>query len=146
MIKRIHDIKNDITVDSIVCIRGWVHRIRKQKEKSFIIIRDDRGDVIQAVCPSNLAKNLTIESSVEVKGRLVKDPRAIEGGYEIKVNNLMVYNIANIDYPIGEYQSDEILLDFRHLTLRTRKMINVGKLRSSLGMPENGFKKKTGWR
>lgn len=131
MIKRIHDIKNDITVDSIVCIRGWVHRIRKLKEKSFIIIRDDRGDVIQAVCPSNLAENLTIESSVEVKGRLVKDPRAIEGGYEIKVNNLMAYNIADTDYPIGEYQSDEILLDFRHLTLRTRKMINIGKLRSS---------------
>ena len=44
----------------------------------------------------------------------------------------MVFNIANVDYPIGEYQSNEILLDFRHLSLRTRKMINIGKLRNSL--------------
>lgn len=131
MIKRIHDIKDDKELDSIVCIRGWVHRIRKQKERSFIIIRDDRGDVIQAVCPSNLAVNLTIESSIEVTGKLVKDARASEGGYEIKVDKLIIYSLASTDYPIGEYQSDEILLDFRHLTLRTRKMINVGKIRSS---------------
>lgn len=131
MIKRIHDIKDDKELDSIVCIRGWVHRIRKQKEKSFIMIRDDRGDVIQAVCPSNMVEKLTIESSIEITGKLVKDPRASDGGYEIKVDKLTIYNIASTDYPIGEYQSDEILLDFRHLALRTRKMINVGKLRSS---------------
>ena len=44
----------------------------------------------------------------------------------------MVFNIAEIDYPIGEYQNEETLLDYRHLTLRTRKMINVGKIRNSL--------------
>ena len=50
----------------------------------------------------------------------------------VKVDKILIFNIANADYPIGEYQSDEILLDFRHLSLRTRKMINVGKLRNSL--------------
>jgi asparaginyl-tRNA synthetase len=42
------------------------------------------------------------------------------------------FNIAETDYPIGEYQSEETLLDHRHLSLRTRKMINVGKIRNSL--------------
>ena len=32
----------------VVQLRGWVHRIRKQKDRIFIIIRDSTG-IIQAV-------------------------------------------------------------------------------------------------
>ena len=132
MFKRIADLRTEDNVENNILLRGWIHRLRKQKEKTFIILRDDRGDIIQAVCPSNLCGDLTIESSIQIQGKLEKDPRAVEGGYEVKVDNIMVFNIANVDYPIGEYQSNEILLDFRHLSLRTRKMINIGKLRNSL--------------
>lgn len=131
MSSRISAVRIEDAIGRIVSIRGWIHRLRKQKEKTFIILRDDRGDIIQAVCPSNLTDNLTIESSVEITGRLERDDRAIEGGYELKVNKIVVFNIAATDYPIGEYQSDEILLDYRHLALRTRKLINVGKLRGA---------------
>ena len=66
MWKRIFELKNDDAINSTISIRGWIHRIRKQKEKTFIIIRDDRGDIIQAVCPSTLAEmslsNLQSES------------------------------------------------------------------------------------
>ena len=130
--KRISDVRTENEIGSTVSLKGWIHRLRKQKEKTFIILRDDRGDIIQAVCPSNLCENLTIESSVEITGRLQKDNRAVEGGFELKVDKILVYNIAAKDYPIGEYQSDEILLDYRHLSLRTRKMINVGKIRAAL--------------
>jgi asparaginyl-tRNA synthetase len=130
--RRIAEVRRESEIGTTISLRGWVHRLRKQKEKTFIILRDDRGDVIQAICPSNLTKDLTIESSVELTGRLEKDDRAIEGGYELKVNKIIIFNIAATDYPIGEYQSDEILLDYRHLTLRTRKLIAVGKLRGSL--------------
>ena len=75
---------------------------------------------------------MIIESSIEIQGKLEKDLRAVEGGYEVKVDKILIFNVASVDYPIGEYQSDEILLDFRHLSLRTRKMINVGKLSNSL--------------
>ena len=132
MFKRIADLRTEDNIENNILLRGWIHRLRKQKEKTFIILRDDRGDIIQAVCPSNLCGDLTIESSIQIQGKLEKDPRALEGGYEVKVDNIMVFNIANVDYPIGEYQSNEILLDFRHLSLRTRKMINIGKLRNSL--------------
>ena len=132
MFKRIADLRTEDNIENNILLRGWIHRLRKQKEKTFIILRDDRGDIIQAVCPSNLCEDLTIESSIQIQGKLEKDPRAVEGGYEVKVDNIMVFNIANVDYPIGEYQSNEILLDFRHLSLRTRKMINIGKLRNSL--------------
>ena len=132
MFKRIADLRTEDNIGKTILLRGWIHRLRKQKEKTFIILRDDRGDIIQAICPSKLCEDLIIESSIEIQGKLEKDPRAVEGGYEVKVDKILIFNIANVDYPIGEYQSDEILLDFRHLSLRTRKMINVGKLRNSL--------------
>ncbi|TVP41471.1 asparagine--tRNA ligase [Candidatus Nitrosocosmicus arcticus] len=132
MFKRIADLRTEDNIGSTILLRGWIHRLRKQKEKTFIILRDDRGDIIQAICPSKLCEDLTIESSIAIQGKLEKDPRAVEGGFEVKVGKISIFNIADVDYPIGEYQSDEILLDFRHLSLRTRKMINVGKLRNSL--------------
>ena len=98
-----------------------------------MIVRDDRGGIIQSVFPTNnVPADLTIESSVQVTGVLHKDERAPEGGYEIKGNNLHVYNIADADYPIGEFQSVELLLDNRHLSLRARKMIAIAKIRSSV--------------
>ena len=131
MFKRIADLKIDKNVGKNIILKGWIHRLRKQKEKTFIILRDDRGDIIQIICPSNQCRDLTIESSVEITGILNQDKRA-PGGYEVKSEKIVVFNIAEIDYPIGEHQNEETLLDYRHLTLRTRKMINVGKIRNSL--------------
>ncbi len=132
MFKRIADLKTDNNIGKNIILKGWIHRLRKQKEKTFIILRDDRGDIIQVICSSELCQNLTIESSIEISGILNKDSRAPEGGYEIKAGKVLPFNIAETDYPIGEYQSEETLLDYRHLTLRTRKMINVGKIRNSV--------------
>lgn len=127
---RCSDIKSADYIGKHVKIRGWVHRLRRQKENAFIIVRDDRGGIIQIVIPSEKAVDLTIESSVEVVGVLRQDDRAPEGGYEIRAKELKIFGLAQIDYPIGEYQSPEILLDKRHLALRTRRMIAVAKIRA----------------
>ncbi len=129
---RAAEIKSTSHVGEQVSIRGWVHRLRKQKENSFILIRDDRGGVIQCVLPTDRAASLTIESSVEITGVVSQDSRAPEGGFEIKGTDLRIFNAAGTDYPIGEYQSDELLLDKRHLALRTRKMIAIAKIRASV--------------
>ncbi|CAN5291786.1 asparagine--tRNA ligase [soil metagenome] len=130
---RAAELKSVEHIGKSVTIRGWVYRLRKQKENTFVIVRDDRGGIIQSVFPTNnVPANLTIESSVQVTGVLRKDERAPGGGYEIKGNNLHVYNIADADYPIGEFQSVELLLDNRHLSLRARKMIAIAKIRSSV--------------
>jgi asparaginyl-tRNA synthetase len=116
-----------------VTIRGWVYRLRKQKENTFLIVRDDRGGVIQSVLPTNIVPaNLTIESSVQITGVLNRDKRAPEGGYEIRGNNIKIFNIADSDYPIGEFQSVDLLLDNRHLALRARKMVAIAKIRASI--------------
>jgi asparaginyl-tRNA synthetase len=129
---RISEIKKDEYLGKEIKVRGWVYRLRKQKNKAFIILRDDRGGIIQCVVPSTSVPELTIESSLEVQGTLYKDERAKEGAYEIRGNNVKIYSIASNDFPIREYQSTELLLDFRHLTIRTRKMITIAKLRATL--------------
>src|ERR671922_352632 len=129
---RADEVKSSEQVGKEVMIRGWVYRLRKQKENAFVLVRDDRGGVIQCVIPVEKATNLTIESSIEVTGIVSQDARAPEGGYEIKGKNLKVYNLAGTDYPIGEYQSDELLLDKRHLALRMRKMVAMAKIRATV--------------
>ena len=137
---RINEIKKDEFLGKEVRIRGWVYRLRIQKDKAFVIIRDDRGGIIQCVLPSTSVHELTIESSLEVQGILFKDERAKEGGYEIRGSDVNIYSLANNDFPIREHQSTELLLDYRHLTLRTRKMVAIAKIRASiLEMLRNWF-------
>ena len=129
---RASEVKSPEYIDKEVIVRGWVYRLRKQKENAFVLVRDDRGGVIQCVLPVEKAASLTIESSIEVTGIVSRDARAPEGGYEIKGKNLKIYNIAGTDYPIGEYQSEELLLDKRHLAMRMRKMIAIAKIRATV--------------
>ena len=132
MLIRTSQAKSPANVGNEVTIRGWVYRLRKQKENAFVLVRDDRGGVIQCVIPADKVAGLTIESSIEITGVVSQDARAPEGGYEIKGKTVKIYNIAGTDYPIGEYQSDELLLDKRHLALRTRKMIAMAKIRATV--------------
>src|ERR687895_649191 len=129
---RTSEVKSSNYVGKEVMVRGWVYRLRKQKENAFVLVRDDRGGVMQCVFPVEKAASLTIESSIEVTGIVSQDARAPEGGYEIKGKNLKIYNIAGTDYPIGEYQSEELLLDKRHLAMRMRKMIAIAKIRATV--------------
>lgn len=141
---RAGDVKSDSFSGKEVTIRGWVHRLRRQKERAFILLRDDRGGVIQCVFPADKVASLTIESSVEVTGTVSKDERAPEGGYEVKGSQLKVFNVAE-EYPIGEYQSDELLLDKRHLALRTRRMIAIAKIRASVLQHGRQWFVENGW-
>jgi asparaginyl-tRNA synthetase len=129
---RAKELKNERYIGKNISIKGWIHRIRKQKENTFLLIRDERGSVIQCIIDSSKTDNLTIESSVEIFGVIQKDSRAPEGGYEIKANSIKIFNIAKNDYPIGEYQSLDLLLDKRHLAIRTRRMTTISKIRSSI--------------
>ena len=49
MYYRADEIKKENFIGKSVQIRGWVYRIRKQKDKNFVLVRDDRGGVIQCV-------------------------------------------------------------------------------------------------
>lgn len=120
-----------------VALRGWVHRLAKLKDKIFIVLRDS-SEIIQCVVKKQdvsekefkAADKLLVESSIEVEGSIREDKRA-PTGYEVDVSKLNVINYAE-QYPITKEINEELLLDRRHLWLRSRKMTAILKIRSTV--------------
>ena len=120
-----------------VHLRGWVHRIRKQKKMVFVLLRDPSG-VVQTVIKKSVvseqeyadAEKMLIESLVSMIGVVKADARA-EGGYEIQVEKFEVLHFAE-EFPITEHQSIEFLNDNRHLWMRSRRLTNVLKIRDEV--------------
>lgn len=120
-----------------VALRGWVYRERKSNAYAFVVLRDDT-DILQCVIEKEKvsqkvwsdANKLLIESSIELNGVIKKDKRA-PTGYEVHVSDLNIIQVAE-RFPIAKDQSPEFLLDNRHLWLRSRKMVAVMKIRSTI--------------
>lgn len=130
-----------------ISIRGWVYRIRDQKDNIFITIRDETG-IIQLVAAKEklkeqefaIAKALGIESSIIVHGNLRKEERSPQG-YEVDIDSLELVGKSE-NYPISKDFSEEFLLDVRHLWLRSRKMTAILKIRSTaIGAIHEYFRK-----
>ncbi|MEM0372270.1 MAG: asparagine--tRNA ligase [archaeon] len=120
------------SVGKSVSIRGWVYRQRSGKDAAFVVMRDSSG-IIQCTFKKDssdfkTASSVMIESSAEITGVVAKDERA-PGGYEIKGESIRVIQMAE-RFPITKDQSDEFLLDVRHLWVRSRKMTHIWKIRS----------------
>jgi len=120
-----------------VKIHGWVYRERKQKDMIFLVMRDSTN-IIQCVIKKDSisskewedANKILIETSLEIEGEIKEDKRA-PTGYEIQTNKLNIIQFADI-FPINKDQSPELLLDYRHLWLRSRKLTAVLKIRSTI--------------
>ena len=136
-----------------VKVRGWVWQCRKLKDKIFIVLRDSSGLIQCVVHKDKVSKELwekankiTIESAIVVEGNLKEDRRAITG-YEIHIKNLEILHIAE-PFPIPvrkQYHSKELLLDYRHLWLRSPEMINILKIRSTVFFAIHKFFRKKGF-
>jgi len=118
-----------------VTLRGWVYRKRESGGIIFVIIRDRTGIMQIAVKKDSVnadswkdAQDTTIESSIIVKGVVKQDQRA-PTGFELQASSFKNVHIAE-PFPITEYQSTELLLDKRHLWLRSQRMTNIMKARS----------------
>ena len=118
-----------------IVIKGWIYRKRSSGGKIFAVIHDHTG-TLQCIINKSAIKNeewesiekAYLESSIIVKGTLRKDERA-PNGIEMDVQELSVLHSGE-QFPITEYQSPELLLDVRHLWLRSQRMRNIMKARS----------------
>ncbi len=114
-------------------IRGWVYRIRKHSNIIFIKLRNEKG-VFECVVKKdyekafNKSEELSVESSVELSGIMKSKPDS--ENEELLVKEIKIFNISE-DFPIRKDQSTELLLDYRHLWLRSRKLTVVNKIKSS---------------
>ncbi|MDI6916409.1 MAG: asparagine--tRNA ligase [Thermoplasmatales archaeon] len=120
-----------------VNVRGWIYRTRSSGKLAFITIRDSSGIIQVTIAKENVpakdfesATKALIESSAAVKGVVAKDKRA-PGGYELRAKSFEVTGNADV-FPITEHQSEELLLDNRHLWIRSRELVNAMKVKASL--------------
>ncbi len=119
-----------------VAVRGWVYRERGSNQIKFMVLRD-ASNIIQCVLSKdkfekqwNEIDGITVESSVEIEGKIKKDARA-PTGYEIEAEKFELVSRAE-PFPITKDINEELLLDRRHLWLRSRKMTAIMKIRSTV--------------
>jgi len=133
-----------------VSIRGWVYRIRDQKEMVFIILRDS-SDIIQCIVKKESvgkkvwegALKLTTESSCTISGKIKEDKRA-PTGFELQVTALEIVGLAE-RFPITKDKSEEFLRDVRHLWLRSRKETLILEVRAAVFEAIHEFYKERGY-
>lgn len=124
--------------DATVTVRGWVFNLRSSGRIYFLQIRDGSGFVQAIVDEKNITaavweqvKKLTIESSIEVSGRVTEHPKQ-PGVFELQVDDLTVIQVA-AEYPIGKKEhGPEFLLDKRHLWLRSQKQWAIQRVRNTV--------------
>jgi asparaginyl-tRNA synthetase len=133
-----------------VTIRGWVFRTRSSGKIVFITIRDHTGIVQVTVKKGNLpqedfdlAGETSVESSVIIGGVIEIDERA-PGGIELRATSFRTVGSAS-PFPITEYQSEELLLDNRHLWIRSREQAAIMRVKATVldaardWLGDNGF-------
>lgn len=119
-------------------LKGWNAQKRDSKTIVFMTLRDGTG-FTQCIIDVNTvgeeafetAKRLTQESSLSVKGKVVKDERQV-GGYELHVSSLQVIGVAEA-YPITPKEhGTDFLMDNRHLWLRSRRQWAIMRVRNQI--------------
>ena len=118
-----------------ISLKGWLFNKRSSGKIKFIILRDGtgylqciyfKGNVSEEIF--SLADRLGQESSIEVKGKVKAEPRAV-GGYELDATDLKVISEAH-DYPITPKEHGvEFLMDHRHLWLRSSRQVAIMRIR-----------------
>lgn len=114
-----------------ISLYGWIYNNRSSGKIKFLILRDGTGLLQCVYIKGNvtpevfeLADRLGQESSVEVKGKVKVEPRAV-GGYELDATDLKVISEAH-DYPITPKEHGvEFLMDNRHLWLRSSRQVAI---------------------
>ena len=125
---KIKDLKEHLNEE--IEIQGFIDNIRNLQYVQFIILRDGTGKVqitIEKSEESNkelveIVDNLTLESTVKIKGKLLDSPKVKLNGMEIIPTNIEVTSISEQELPIDIKKKDntsrETRLDWRFLDLR----------------------------
>ena len=124
-----------------ITLRGWLYNLRASGKLLFPIFRDGTG-TIQGIVPKaavpeavfETLKNLTLESSVIVTGKVRADSRA-PSGYELDVENVEVVQRVpdETPFPISlKEHGVDFLMEHRHLWLRTPRQSAILRVRATI--------------
>jgi asparaginyl-tRNA synthetase len=124
-----------------ITLRGWLYNLRASGKLLFPIFRDGTG-TIQGIVPKaavpeqvfETLKNLTLESSLTVTGKVRADARA-PSGYELDVESVEVLQRVPDETPfpitLKEHGVD-FLMEHRHLWLRTPRQSAILRVRATI--------------
>ncbi len=135
-------------LDKKVTLKGWVFNFRSSGSIYFIQLRDGTGKIQIVASKNNLDKDsweklndLTIESSIEVSGKVYKDERSPHG-FEMQAENLKIISIAE-RYPIGKKShGTDFLMNKRHLWVRSTRQRAILKIRDEIAYSIRDFFRK----
>jgi asparaginyl-tRNA synthetase len=125
----------------IVTLRGWLYNLRESGKLLFPIFRDGTG-TIQGIVPKaavapevfDRIKQLTLESSVIVTGKVRADSRA-PSGFELDVQDLEIVQqvSAETPFPISlKEHGVDFLMEHRHLWIRTPRQSAILRVRATI--------------
>ena len=149
-IKKIYRSGEDFLNKKLI-IGAWVRTLRVSKGFGFIEVNDGTFlKNLQIVFNDKLSnfsevEKISIGSSIEVNGVLVKSPAAGQE-YELQAENIRVINLAEADYPLQKKKhSFEFLREIAHLRSRSNTFSAVFRLRSVLSFAIHKFFQEEGF-
>ena len=129
-------------INKSVNIKGWIHRVRKLKSITFLILRDRTG-LVQCVLENNLidVNSLKLESVVSING-VIRESKNNLNPFEISVESINIINSCKEELPIEINQNNlevnlDTMLNNRVLSLRHEKINSIFKIQNLI---VEGFK------
>ena len=124
-------------VGETVELAGWVQKIRNLGGMIFVDLRDQDG-ITQIVI--NDAKELTTESCIHIKGKVVerasKNPKMPTGDIEVVADEVEVLgkckNVLPFEVNTDQEVREDLRLEYRFLDLRNKKLHDNILLRSKI--------------
>ena len=119
-------------------LKGWLYNKRGSKKLQFLQVRDGTA-TLQCVVGKNdvdedtfnCAKQLTQETSLEIRGTVRRDDRS-KLGFELGVTALNELQ-KSVDYPISPKEHGvAFLMDQRHLWLRSSRQHKIIRIRHTI--------------
>ncbi|HOR54116.1 MAG TPA: asparagine--tRNA ligase [Synergistales bacterium] len=135
-----------------VQLKCWMYNKRSSGKIHFLQLRDGtgfiQGVVVKGEVPEEQflsTRNLWLEASLEVTGKVRRDERA-PSGFELNVTGVKILQNPTDEYPIGKKDHGiDFLLDNRHLWLRSASQRAVMRIRERViwsareYLHDNGF-------
>ena len=130
--------------DKEIELQAFVDNVRNLQYVQFVILRDKNGKVQMTIEKEDennkeiveIINNITLESTVKIKGKVIESPKVKLNGMEIIPSEIKVTStsLAELPFNIKDKNSAEIdtRLNYRFLDLRNDYNSNIFKIQSEL--------------
>lgn len=129
----INELKNYI--NKTVSVKGWVHRIRKLKSITFVVLRDRTG-LVQCVLNNKELKNsdIKLESVIEISGKVSESKNNLNP-FEVVAETMNIINSSIEELPIEINKENlevnlDTMLNNRMLSIRHEKVNAIFKVQN----------------